>query len=85
MSISETLNVSLEATCENSTNAINPKDMFTVEDSLVELAQTATSFMATLVEQESISTGSDSDAMQSVIEGLKKCVLTTVTFYKLFL
>jgi hypothetical protein len=57
--------------------------MFSVEDALVELTRTAGSFMVTLVEQESINTtsGSDSDSMKSVIEGLKKCVLAIFMYY----
>ena len=36
-------------------------------------------FMATLVEQGSIATFSDSDSVDSVIEGLTKCVITSST------
>ena len=57
------------------------KNMYAVEDSLVELARKAGSFMVTLVEQGSIATFSDSDAMKSVIEGLTKCVLLTTFMY----
>ena len=54
--------------------------MYAVEDSLVELAHKAGSFMVNLVEQESIAT-SDSDAMKPVIDGLTKYVLTTFMHY----
>ena len=53
--------------------------MNAAEDALVELAQKAGSFMVTLVshmEPGSISAFSDPDSMNSVIEGLTKCVLT---------
>lgn len=55
--------------------------MYTAEEALIELAQKAGSFMVTLVEQESISSLSDSDAMKSVIEGLTKCVLISSIIY----
>ena len=55
--------------------------MYAVEDALVELARKAGSFMVTLVEQVSITTFADSDSMNSVIEGLRKCVLTTFVYY----
>ena len=58
--------------------------MYTAEDALVELAQKAGSFMVTLVdlvEQGSASTFSDPDSMNSVIEGLTKCLL----YYQVFL
>ena len=58
--------------------------MYTAEDALVELAQKAGSFMVTLVdlvEQGSVSTFSDSDSMNSVIEGLTKYLL----YYQVFL
>ena len=55
--------------------------MYTVEDGLVELARKAGSFMVALVEQGPITTFSDSDSMNSVIEGLTKCVLTTFMYY----
>ena len=51
--------------------------MYAAEDALVELAQKAGSFMVTLVdlvEQGSVSTFSDPDSMNSVIDGLTKCV-----------
>ena len=63
------------------TNTINLKNTYAVEDGLVELARKAGSFMVTLVEQGSIATFSDSDAMNSVIEGLTKCVLITLIYY----
>ena len=53
--------------------------MYAAEDALVELAQKAGSFLVTLVdlvEQESVSTFSDPDSMNSVIDGLTKCVFT---------
>ena len=58
--------------------------MYTAEDALVELAQKAGSFMVILVdlvEQGSVSTFSDSDSMNSVIEGLTKYLL----YYQVFL
>ena len=48
------------------------------EDSLIELARKAGSFMVTLVEHGPIDTFSESDPMKSAIEGLTKCVLTHV-------
>ena len=54
--------------------------MHPVDDRLVELARKAGSFMVTLVEQGSIATFSDSDTMNSVVEGLMKCVLTTFIY-----
>ena len=53
--------------------------MHAVEDSLVELARKAGSFVVTLVEQGLMAT--DSDSMNSVVEGLTKCVLTTFKYY----
>ena len=53
-------------------NTIDPKNTYAVEDGLVELARKAGSFMVTLVEQGSITTFSDSDPMNSIIEGLTK-------------
>ena len=58
--------------------------MYAAEDALVELAQKAGSFMVILVdlvEQGSVSTFSDSDSMNSVIEGLTKYLL----YYQVFL
>ena len=65
------------------------KNMYAAEDALVELARKAGSFMVTLVslvEQGSISAFSDSDsqAMNSVIEGLTKCVLTSLYSFNYF-
>ena len=81
LNISEVVNVSFGATyilpCKITKNTIDSKNMYAVEDALVELARKAGSFMVTLVEQGSITTFADSDSMCSVIEGLKKCVLTT--------
>ena len=82
LNISEAVNVSFTAThiSHQNNNTIDPKNMYAAEDALVELAQKAGSFMLTLVslmEQGSpISTFSDPDSMNSVIEGLTKCVLT---------
>ena len=60
------------------TDTIDSKDMYGTEDSLVELARKAGSFMVTLVEHRSIDTVSESDSMKSAIEELTKCVLTHV-------
>jgi hypothetical protein len=84
LNISEVVNVSFDTSAysmRNNTNTIDPKNTYAVEDALVELAQTAGSFMVTLVDSEQIEgsaistfSGSDSnsDTMNSVIEGLKK-------------
>ena len=55
--------------------------MYATEDALIELARKAGSFMVTLVEQWSINAFSDSDSMNSVIEGLTRCVLVTFMYY----
>ena len=58
--------------------------MYAADDALVELAQKAGSFiviLVDLVEQGSVSTFSDPDSMNSVIEGLTKCSL----YYQVFL
>lgn len=55
--------------------------MNAAENSLIELAQTASSFMVTLVDQDSISF-SDPNAMKSIIERLTKFVLAS-TFLSL--
>ena len=85
LNISEVVNVSFGTTyMRNNTNTIDSKNTYAVEDALVELAQTAGFFMVTLVEQLEAFSGSDSESesdMNSVIEGLMKCVLTTFMYY----
>ena len=58
--------------------------MYAAEDGLVELAKKAGSFTVTLVEQGSIASFCDSDAMVSVIDGLTKWVLNTFRYYLSF-
>ena len=65
----------------SNTNAIDPKEMYGVEDALIELARKAGSVIVTLWEQGSIATFSNCDSMKAVIKGLTKCVLTTFMYY----
>ena len=71
--------LALYASLVSRTNTIDSKGMYAAEDALVELARKAGSFMVTLVEQGATNGFSDSDAMNSVIEGLTKCVVTSVS------
>ena len=51
------------------------KNNYAAEDALFELARNSGFFMVTLVlEKGSVSIFSDSDSMNSIIEGLTKCV-----------
>ena len=67
----------------SNTNAIDPKEMYGVEDALIELARKAGSFIETLMEQGpgSIATFSNCDSMKAAIEELTKYVLTTFMYY----
>ena len=51
--------------------------MNNVTYAVIELARTAGSFMATLVDQDSISSFADPDAMKLIIEGLTKFILAS--------
>ena len=83
LNIAQVVDVSFSAHTSHmsNSNAIDPKNMYGVEDALLELARKAGSFIETLVEQGSIATFSNCDSMKAVIEGLTKCVLTTFMYY----
>ena len=59
--------------------------MYAADHAVVELVRKAGSFVVALVEQGSINSSTDSDVMNSVIEGLSRCVLTTSMYSFLFL